>query len=106
MKAIFEFCEDWEHCEKSDDLRDLFERKMIEGDKFKLPPEEKLKRLNELCSKCKEALKIEEKKCPVCGNEDLQPPKYFTGGEGGSIDVHNYRCEPCDRVLYSHGKFI
>lgn len=106
MKAIFEFCEDWEHCEKSRDLRDLFEKKIIERDKFKLPPEEELEILNEVCKQCKTPLLIEERKCPVCENEDLQPPKLIIGGEGGSIEVYNYRCEPCDRVLYSHGKFI
>lgn len=107
MKAIFQQnCGSWDerNC-PSEDLRNLYEKKMSEGREFKLPEEDELKKLNDICSNCKEPLKIEEKKCPVCENEDLQPPKLIIGGKAGSIEVYNHRCERCDRVLYSHGKF-
>lgn len=103
MENLFEHCEGWENC-KNEDLKSLFEKKMIEGNKFNWPKEEELNKLNEICLKCNHPLKIEERKCSVCGNDALQTLKLIIGGKAGSIDIYNYRCESCDRVLYSHGE--
>ena len=103
--ALFELCEGWENCE-DEDFRKLYEKKMVEGKDFESLTEEEIEVLNVLCSKCKHPLKIEEKRCPICGNETLSPPKLIISGKAGSIKIYNYRCEPCDRVLYSHKKFI
>jgi len=105
MNAIFEFCEAWENCE-NEALQSLFERKEIEGNNFNWPNKRELIKLNEICASCKHSLKIEEKKCPICGNENLNPPKIIISGETAGIKIYNYRCEHCDRVLYSHNKFI
>ncbi len=103
MQRLYEFCEVWENCDDKE-FRDFYGKKMIKGEDFDSLTEDEIKKLNELCKKCKHALKIEEKKCPVCGNRDLQPPKRISGGEAGSLEVFNHRCENCDRVLYSHKK--
>jgi hypothetical protein len=105
MKKIFEFCEKWETCE-NEDLQNLFEESMIKGKGFKWPADEKLTQFNDICSSCKQPLLIEEKKCPVCENESLGPPKLIISTQAASRKLYNYRCEPCDRVLYSHKKFI
>lgn len=109
MKAIFlQNCESWDerNC-LSEDLRSLYEKKMSKGKKFELPDDDELEKLNEICKKCNHPLKIEEMKCPGCGNKDLQPPKIIISGKvAGYREIYNYRCEPCDRVLYSHIKFF
>ena len=105
MKKIFEFCEEWEICE-NEELRNLYGEKMMKGREFEWPPDKRIERLNDICSNCKQPLLIDEKKCPVCENETLGPPKRIISGEAASMKLYNYRCEPCDRVLYSHKKFI
>jgi len=113
--AIFQICESWDNrnC-PNEDLRELHEKKMIEGKKFKMPEREELERLNEICSNCKNALPIDEKECPICGNENLQgsplilfhekqpQPIPLTSIESGGITQYLYRCENCKRLLYSH----
>ena len=113
MKALFELCGGWENCDKSDDLRTLFEDKIIGREKFKLPEGDELEKYNEICRKCNYSLEIEESKCPVCGSENLQrsplvlfhekqpTPLPVTFIEGGGITQYLYRCENCKRLLYS-----
>lgn len=38
---------------------------MNEGNEFKLPEEDELERLNNICKKCNQLLEIEERKCPA-----------------------------------------
>ena len=85
MKKLFESCGSSENCE-NEDLKSLFENKMIKREEFKLPGEEELETLNELCKKCNHSLEIEESKCPVCGNENLQ--------ESPSVSVHEKQPQP------------
>jgi len=116
MENLFMHCEGWENCE-NEDLKNLFEKKMVEGEKFKLPEGDELERLNKNCIKCNHSLEIEESKCPVCGNENLQGsplvsfhekqprPIPITSIESGGITQYFYRCENCKRLLYYHRKF-
>jgi len=87
---------------------------MLEGKDFDSLTKEETEVLNVLCSKCKQSLIIEEKKCPVCGNENLQGspllkfhekqprPIRITLFESGGITQYLYRCENCKRLLLSH----
>ncbi|TET68638.1 MAG: hypothetical protein E3J56_11120 [Candidatus Aminicenantes bacterium] len=116
MQRLYEFCERWENCGNKE-FRDVYGEKMIKGEDFDSLTEDEIKKLNELCSKCKNSLKVEEKKCPICGNENLQGsplisfhkdqpyPIPITSIEGGGITQYLYRCENCKRLLYSHEKF-
>jgi uncharacterized protein with PIN domain len=101
MKTLFTFCEEWEHC-KNKDLRELFERREVEGEDFKWPSEEKLEDLNKICSSCKYPLELQEEKCPVCGGELITPdvpvPSQF---EEANNTRYFYRCMNCKRLLYS-----
>lgn len=117
MEALFELCEGWENCDKSDDLRTLFEEKIIEGEEFMLPEGDELEKYNEICRKCNYSLEIEESKCPVCESENLQGsplvlfhekqprPIPITLVESGGITQYFYRCENCKRLLYSLERF-
>ncbi len=102
MENLFEHCEGWENCENGN-LKSLFENKMIKREEFKLPEGNELERLNKICIKCNHDLIIEEKKCPVCGNNDLQVPLFYMG-EAASTKIYNYYCDKCRRNLYSLGK--
>ena len=116
MENLFEHCEGWENCDESEDLRNLFEKKIIEGKEFKLPEGDELEKYNKICRKCNYSLKTEERKCPVCANENLQgsplvlfhekqpQPIRITLIEGGGVTQYLYRCENCKRLLYSHRK--
>jgi len=75
VKPLYEFCEGWENCENKD-LRDLLEKKIIEGEKFERPTEKKLEELKEICANCKHSLEIEEAKCPVCGRTISTTPAF------------------------------
>ena len=117
MGNLFEHCEGWENCE-NEDLKNLFENKMVEGEKFKLPEGDELERLNKICIKCNHALTIEERKCPVCENENLQASPWIavdkekksslplTSIESNAGSQYFYKCEnrDCERILYSHKK--
>ena len=117
MEIIFQICDSWDkrNCPNID-LGKLYEKKMIEGKKFKLPEKDELEEFNEICKNCKHALKTEERKCPVCENENLQGsplilfhekqphPIPLTSIESGGITQYFYRCENCKRLLYSHKK--
>ena len=105
MKPLYEFCEGWENCENKD-LRDLFEKKMIEGKKFEWPTEKKLEELKETCANCKHYLKIEEAECHVCGGTILTTPAFPLPSEieEASITKYLYRCINCKRRLYSYRK--
>ncbi len=116
MENLFEHCEGWENCDESEDLRKLFEKKIIEGKEFKLPEGDELEKYNKICRNCNYSLEIEERKCPVCGNENLQAsplvsfhekqprPIPITLIEAGGITQYLYRCENCKRLLYSYKK--
>ena len=105
MKPIFQHCDTWEICEH-EGLRNLFEKKEIRGDKFELPNEHELNRLNEKCQGCKHALRIEKEECPICENKNLGPPsRYFGSGQHAvSPKEIYYRCDQCNRDLVSYGK--
>jgi hypothetical protein len=117
MENLFERCYNWQDCE-NEELKNLFEEKMIKGNKFSWPKEEKLDNLNKICSDCDRALKITEKKCPVCGQIELTGSPLRKWGEekkfilplpsieGGFGSLHFYQCEnkDCKRLLYSHKK--
>ena len=118
MKKLFEFCGREENCE-DEEFRSIYEKKMLEGKNFSSLSEEEIRRLNELCKKCNHLLETEEKKCPVCGNENLQGsplvsfhekqkwPLPITSFESGGLTHYFYRCEnkACGRLLYSHKTF-
>lgn len=108
MKAIFlQNCDFWERDFCPDiSLRKLNEKKFGKGEEFKLPEEYDLKKLNKICSTCKNPLRIKEKKCPICGKNDIQPSESVSGGEMISTEIYNYKCGKCDRFLYSYIKFI
>lgn len=103
MKAIFlQNCDFWER----DFCPDSYLRKLRDGKEFKLPEESKLKKLNKICSICKNPLRIKEKKCPLCGKTDIQLSESISGGEMISNEIYNYKCDKCDRFLYSYIKFV
>ncbi len=107
MKAIFlQNCDFWERdfCPDTH-LRELNEKKFRKRKEYTLPKEYDLKKLNKICSYCKNPLRIEEKKCPLCGKIDIQFSESASGGEMISTDIYNYKCDKCDRFLYSHIKF-
>lgn len=103
MKPLYEFCEGWENC-KNKDLQDLFEKKIIEREKFERPTGKKLEELKEICANCKHRLKIEEAKCPVCGGTILTTPAFLSEIEQPSITEYLYICIDCKRHLYSYRK--
>ena len=106
MKAIFlQNCDFWERDFCPDTyLRELHEKKFRKGKEFKLPKEYELKKLNKICSTCKNPLRIKEKKCPLCGKIDIQPSEAVSGGEMISTEIYNYKCDKCDRFLYSYAR--
>ena len=77
---------------------------MREGENFKLPRENKLRRLNEICAKCRHALRIYEKECPACGAIDISKP-IFNTERTPLIEVYFYNCSKCGRHLYSNKFF-
>lgn len=85
MKAIFEACTLWKK-----EICDRLESSEIQD-------------YNTICLECKYPLTIEEKNCPVCGNNDLL--LRVTKGQCGVNLVYNYNCEECGRILYSYSKF-
>jgi len=106
MKAICQICEFWDErmvC-PSEDLRNLYKKKMNEGEDFKLPEGNELKRLNEICSKCKVPLVINVKRCPVCESTNIQIG--ISSVNFGCVQTYNYNCIQCRRVLYSHIKML
>lgn len=106
MKVIFlQNCDFWEggFCPDTN-LRELHKKKFKKGKEFKLPEENELKILNEICSTCKNPLRIKEKKCPLCGKIDIQPSDSASGGELISTEIYNYKCDNCDRFSYSYAK--
>lgn len=100
MKPLFEICEGWENCD-NEDLRSLFERKIIEGKKFKLPKEKELEKLKKICRNCGHSLKIEKKECPMCERKDLITI-FPSDIEDASITIYRYKCKNCSRHLYSY----
>jgi hypothetical protein len=108
LKAIFlQNCDFWERDFCPDPyLRKLNEKKFRKGKEFQLLKEYDLKKLNKTCSNCKNPLRIKEKKCPLCERTDIQLSESVSGGEMIATEIYNYKCDECDRFLYSHIKFV
>jgi len=106
LKAIFlQNCDFWERDFCPDTyLRKLHEKNFRKGKELELLKEYELRKLNKICSTCKNPLRIKEKKCPLCGKIDIQPSESVSGGEMISTEIHNYKCDKCDRFLYSYAK--
>lgn len=102
MNILFEFCENWERCD-NEDLRSLFEEKMIKGKDFEYPSKEKVEGLNKICKECDHSLHITKQLCPVCGSSELEPGTW--SGDLGWIRIYNYKCINCERNLYSPFRF-
>lgn len=106
LEAICKNCEFWDErmvCPFKD-LRELYKKKMNEGEMFEFPRGDGLKRLNKICSSCKVPLFIEEKKCPICGSKEIQT--WIMNSSSEYIHTYNYNCIQCKRVLYSHIKIL
>ncbi len=106
MKAVFlQNCDFWERnfCPDTH-LRKLHEKKFRKGNELKLLKEYELRKLNKICLTCKNPLRIKEKECPLCGKNDIQPSESISGGELISPEIYNYKCDKCDRFLYSYTK--
>lgn len=106
MKAIFlQNCDLWwmNTC-PNEDLKKLHKKMNLKKDKFKLPKEDELKRLNKICSNCTHALQIHEARCPVCETNNLSRPVLDTESIV-SIDVYFFKCSICNRNLYSTKNF-
>lgn len=74
------------------------------GKKFHmLPVGEKVRKLDEICKKCAIRLfEIEEKKCPVCDNEDIKLSSIVDiHSQFGSLKGNLYTCNKCDTKLLS-----
>ena len=114
--ALYELCEGWENCE-DEYFRNIYEKKMMEGEDFDSLTREEIEVLDVFCKECNHSLGIDEKKCPVCENENLQGsplvsfhekqprPIPITSFESAGITHYFYLCENCKRLLYSHKKF-
>jgi len=102
VKAIFQQnCDLWRmNTCPNEDLKKLHKEMTLKKDEFKLPKGDELKRLNEICSRCRHALQIHEEKCPVCETDHLSKPAFNTRSLV-SIDIYFYKCSACDRNLYS-----
>ena len=84
----------------NEELKKLHKKMTLKKDKFKLPKGDELKRLNKICSRCRNALQIHEEKCPVCETDNLSK-RAFNLTSSVSIDVYFYKCSVCNRDLYS-----
>ncbi|MDH5466421.1 MAG: hypothetical protein OEY25_03280 [Candidatus Aminicenantes bacterium] len=106
MKAIFlQNCDLWwmNSC-PNEDLKKLHKKMTLKKDKFKLPKENELKRLNKICLRCRHVLQIHEAKCPVCETNNISKPA-FNIRNSVSMDVYFYKCLICNRNLYSTERF-
>ncbi|MBC8357947.1 MAG: hypothetical protein H8E54_03240 [Candidatus Aminicenantes bacterium] len=106
MGVICQICEFWDErmvC-PSEDLRNLYKKKMDEGEDFNFPEGNGLKRFNEICSKCKVPLVINVKICPVCESTNIQIG--IASVNLGYVQTYNYHCIECRRILYSHIKIL
>jgi uncharacterized Zn finger protein (UPF0148 family) len=106
LKVICQICEFWHKrmiC-PSEDLRNLYKKKMDKGKDFNFPEGNGLKRLNEICSKCKVPLVINVKICPVCESTNIQIG--ISSVNLGYTQMYSYHCVQCKRILYSHIKIL
>lgn len=103
MRFIFENCTLWEKemCNKAN-LVNLHRQTVGNGNQFEGLDEEGIQKYNKICSECVFPLAIEERKCPVCGNEKLSTE--VTKFQNGMSLVYNYNCNVCQRILYSSTK--
>ncbi len=106
MKVICQICEFWNErmsC-PSEDLGNLYKKKMDEGDDFNFPEGNGLKRLNEICSKFRVTLVINIKRGPVCESTNIRIG--ISSVNFGYTQTYSYRCVQCKRILYSHIKIL
>lgn len=66
------------------------------------PEGEELKSLDEICKECGRYLKIEEKNCPLCGDENIQ---FLTEHQVNAQPIYDYRCIKCRSKSFSYKKF-
>jgi DNA-directed RNA polymerase subunit RPC12/RpoP len=102
MEVLFNLCEGWETC-RIEELRDLYEKSVAEGDEFRLPSRQKLEALNKICASCKHCLELRGDECPVCGGMVLITPSFPlpVEFEAASTIQYFYRCIRCKKLLYS-----
>jgi hypothetical protein len=102
MKGIFESCILWEKkiC-INDDFVNLHRDRMKEGKQYKLPDKKDIQQINDVCTKCRFPLLIDEKECPICKYKNLQ----MEINKGRFGFVYQYSCDICGRTLYSHKQF-
>ena len=110
MHGIFKFCKVYDNC-SIPEFKNFYQVKFLSDPEFAHLTEEEIQFVNEICLKCSRPLFINERECPVCGSENLQPPHLIMGGKIGSspdggMEIYNYRCGSCARVLSSHIKLL
>jgi len=109
MKGFMYYCKYWgaENC--SPDIKHLkFAKEVKSGEEIPLwPVGEKLLELDEICKKCESRLfEIEEKKCLLCGNKDIQWERAKKiECQFGFIEGNFYRCDQCNTELIAQKKF-
>lgn len=96
MEDLMKICTHWGAADCNPDIREFYlkETKEGEGAPMRLVGEE-LKKLDEICKNCKKSIFfVEEPKCPVCDNHDVEK----TGGTHdmpGLAKAHGFRCINC-----------
>lgn len=103
------YCKYWGTDNCSPDISHLkFAKEKEPGEEiFLWPSGQKLRQLDKICKKCESRLfEIEEKKCLVCGNRNLQ----WLGSKKieyqfGFMEGNFYKCNQCNTELIAQKKF-
>ena len=67
------------------------------------PVGKEVEELDEKCKECGKYLEIEERKCPVCRNENLQ---FQSEDKLNAQPIYNYECMKCGtKSIFSFKKF-
>ncbi|MFC2170054.1 hypothetical protein ACFLRM_05785 [Acidobacteriota bacterium] len=105
-KVLFLLCSEWNKnsCSKRE-LSKLYKKYEFEGARFSWPKGKELKKFNDYCKGCNEALEIEKKECPICGNKLLFKSDLFGFNKKTPLSIYYvYFCKECERELNSYKK--
>ena len=101
MEDLMKICNHWGAADCHPDIREFYLKEIKEGEEALIwPVGEELKKLDEICKNCKKSIFfVEEPKCPVCDNHDVEK----TGGTHdmpGLAKAHGFRCINCEAKFW------